>query len=918
MQDELSAATRRALTASDLPEEIQERIFAFISVLPLGADEAYDVALELIAHFEDGLSAGRPSAELLKSFGDERTVVRLIRKTKRRQRPLPRDTEHIMSGDFFLSTLWQYIRYAGRRLAQSPGFTATAVLSLALGIGANTAIFSLVNAVVLKDPPFEKPEELVSVLRTAPDFPYGTFAFPDYEDLRDGTKDVFKGVSASQLLFTQTDRDGGVEMVIGEGVSGSHFPMLGLKAELGRTLLPEDDLAEGAHPVVMLGYGYWQRAFGADPDVVGEEIRLGGRLYKIVGVAPEDYTGSLRGLPAAVFAPLSMAEELFPGGGGDRESRSIQSLLVKARLAPGITMVQAQAVVDGIVDHLLELKLDDFDPETGFLLVPAGDVLTFPGLDPFLHAASWLLMVVVGIVLLIVCTNLASFLLAKGVERRREIAVRVALGAGRRHLMGQLLSETVLLGILGGIAGVLVAFWFLQMLVTADLPLPLPITLDLSMDTTVLGFSIGISLLAGIMLGLVPALHNTRPDVGTTLRDESTGSGGRRRHSIRNTLVVAQVAGSLVVLVTAGLFLRSAQNMDSLDAGFGREPTAILSLFIPTDRYSDEECRVFTQTLLERFRSLPGVEAVGLIGNLHLNAVGRWTESINVDGVEPPPGRGYHVVDFTAVSPRFFEAAGIQVLKGRDFTEHDRSGSPRVVLVNQAFAERFWPGRDPIGQTIRRGDDPDFTVAGVTSNTKVRSLVEPPRPFIYRPYNQVTQRLVYIIARTSIDPEQIALDMLTAGRELDPELWVWEVKTMERLVSAQLFPTRMAALALSAFAVLALALAGIGLYGIVSYAVSRKTREVGIRISLGADHAGMVRLLMGNGMKLVAVGGVIGLAGAYVAARLLTGLLYDVEAFDPTAFVAVPVVLVVTAMLAAYIPARRASRIDPATALRME
>jgi predicted permease len=358
--------------------------------------------------------------------------------------------------------------------------------------------------------------------------------------------------------------------------------------------------------------------------------------------------------------------------------------------------------------------------------------------------------------------------------------------------------------------------------------------------------------------------------------------------------------------------------MQSVAPGFGQEPTAMLSLFVPADRYSEEEGRVFTQTLLERFRELPGVEAVGLVGNLHLNIVTRRRVSINVDGVEPPPGRDYHTVDYSAADPGFFDTAGIRILRGRNFTEHDLPDSPPVVLINQTFAETFWPGQDPVGRRIQRGDSPDYTVVGVTSDAKIRTLGEPPRPFIYRPYNQVNPPFFYVLARTSIDPERTTLDMLAAGRELDPELWVWEAKTMERHLAVQLLPARLTALVLSAFAVLALALASIGMYGIVSYAVSRRTREVGIRMSLGADRAGVIRMLVGSGMKLVAIGGVIGLAIAYGAARLLTGLLHNVSALDPVTFLTVPAVLAGTAMLAAYIPARRASRVDPAAALRME
>jgi predicted permease len=358
--------------------------------------------------------------------------------------------------------------------------------------------------------------------------------------------------------------------------------------------------------------------------------------------------------------------------------------------------------------------------------------------------------------------------------------------------------------------------------------------------------------------------------------------------------------------------------MQTVDPGFGREPTAILSLFVPEDRYSDEEGRVFTRTLLRRFSELPGLEAVGLIGNIHLSTVSRRTLSINVDGIEPPPGREFHIVDYTAVDPGFFDAAGVRILRGRNFNQQDGPESPPTAIVNQTLAERFWPGQDPVGKTIRGGEAPEVIVVGVASNAKIRSLGEPARPFIYRPFSQVEPPFFYVLARTSIDPEQTALEMLAAGRDLDPELWVWEAKTMERHLATQMLPRDLSATVLSVFAVLALVLAAIGLYGIVSYAVSRRTREVGIRMSLGADSTGVIRMLMASGLKLVVIGGVIGLVMAFAAARLVSGLLFNVSSFDLRTFLLVPLVLGTAGMLAAYIPARRASRVDPASALRTE
>jgi predicted permease len=829
-------------------------------------------------------------------------------------------TEHVNGrGDSILTVFLRNLRYAGQRLIQSPVFTCTAILSLALGIGANTAIFSLVNAIILTEPPYEAPEELVNIYMRYPNSEYNPFSYPDYKDLRDGTSEVFSGVAASQIALVQIDREGGVETAAGEVVTGNYFPLLGIEALIGRTLLPEDDVAEGAHPVVMLEHGYWQRAYGGDPDVVGGEIRLGGRSYTIVGVTPKSYTGTFRGLAPAVVAPFMMVDELMPMGMNALENRGTHSAFLKARLEPGVMMARAQAVMDGVAAHLTETAPEDWDLDAGFMLVPTKGVIVVPPFDRFIHAAAWLLMMVVGLVLLMACTNLASFLLARGVDRRKEIALRLALGASRRSLMGQLLTETVLLGLAGGAAGVAVAVGLIRILLSADLPLPVPITLDLGLDGTVLGFNLLVSLLAGVVLGLAPAIQSTKPDVASTLKDESAGGGQRGKLVLRNVLVVAQVAVSLVLLVCAGLFLRSFREVQSVEPGFGREPAAIMTFLVPANRFSEDEGRVFTRTLMERFEQLPGVQAVGLIGNIHLNARGSvYNYSINVEGVEPPPERDFHVVDYSQVVPGFFDAAGIRIVRGRNFNDRDLPDSPPVAIINQVMARRFWPGQDPIGRTIQRADAEDLTVVGVATDAKIRSIGEDPRSFIYRPFSQAYNSFLTVLARTSIDPERTALDLLAAGREFDQELWVWEAKTMKQHLDVQALPARLSAVVLSAFSVLALALAGIGLYGIVSYSVSRRTREVGIRMSLGADRSRVIRTLMGSGMKLVILGSVIGLTIAFLAANVLTSLLFNVSAMDPTTFLLVPLVLAGTAMVAAYVPARRASRVDPAAALRAE
>ena len=813
----------------------------------------------------------------------------------------------------------EILRHAARRLAKNPGFTATAILSLALGIGANTAIFSLVNAVLLRPLPLRAPGELLEVFTSTPDFEYGIFSYPDFEDLRDGTREVFSGVAATRLVLTQADRDGGIETILGEAVSGNFFSLLGVEAQIGRPLLAEDDVSPGAHPVVMLGHDYWQSRHGGDRGVVGDQIRLGGRAYTVVGIAPPDYPGSFRALTAAIFVPLAMINEIQPGDSDELEERDHHSIFVKARMAPGVSLPQVQASADAVAARLRELELDDWDPESRFVFVPRRQVILYPPFDRFVRAASWLLMVVVGLVLLMACVNLASFLLAQSLDRRKEIAVRLALGAQRRGLAGQLLGETALLGLLSGLAGIVLAAVLLRLLLSADLPLPLPVDLDVGLDARVLAFSLAISLAAGLLLGLAPTLQNMRGRLTATLHGESAGSGEGGKHRLRSALVIFQVAISLVLLLGAGLFLRSMKRLQSVDPGFGREPTALFSFLIPATRYDEESGRALARRLVERFEQLPGVEAVGLTDNLHLNVMNTQMMSVNVDGVEPPTGRDAHLADRCGVDPGFFAAAGIEILEGRGFDDGDRPDTPAVAVISRVMARKFWPEGNALGQMIRTGDaDPDLQVVGVASDAKVRSLGEAPRSFVYVALSQRYASFLTAVARTRLDPRSTALELLAAGREIEPELFVWETKSMADHLGIVLLPSRLSAWLLSVFAALALALALIGLYGVVSYAVAQRRREMGIRMTLGADGAAIVRLLTADGLKLVLAGGVLGLGLGAAVTRLLRGLLFEVSALDPPPSPPLPAALAAVGALAAFLPARAASRLDPAAVLRAE
>ena len=525
----------------------------------------------------EGLDAHEARREARLRFGGVERVKEEVREAR---------------GILLLENLVKDVRYGARMLRKRPGFTAVAVLSLAIGIGANTAIFSLVNAIILQEKPYSHPDELVHVYGTSPAIALGALSYPDFEELRDGTADVFSAIAAANLPLLPLDEGAGVGDVVGEAVTGDYFSLFGIQAHLGRVIGREDDVSPGGHPVVMLSHGYWQRRFGSDRDVVGRELRLGGQAYTIIGVTRAEYRGVTPLLKPELIVPMSMYDELV--GWDMRDDRGSHSLFVRARLAPGVALAQADTAVAAVAAALDAGRLEGWDVGDGFNVVPTTDVLVSPSVDPNIRALAWLLMIVVGLVLLLACTNLASFLLARARDRRREVALRLALGASRGALVRQFLTETTLLSLLGGVAGFGLAVGLLRGVERADLPLPFSIrmTLDLSPDATVLAFTCGLSMLAGTLLGIIPAWQGTRADVVTTLKQDSAGGGQLGQVRWRNALVVAQLTLSLVLLVGAGLFLRSAQRLTAVDPGFGREPTALMGVMVPNTRFTADSMRV--------------------------------------------------------------------------------------------------------------------------------------------------------------------------------------------------------------------------------------------------------------------------------------------------------------------------------------
>jgi len=810
------------------------------------------------------------------------------------------------------------LRVGLRSLRKNPGFTAIAVISLAVGIGANTALFSVVNALFIRDYPFEDPQELVRIYSAVPGRePHGSTSYPDVIDMR-SLDDVFAGVGVFDMFFSAVDLGNETVRVAGESISQSLFPMLGIDAAVGRVFRPEEDETPGTHPVALLGYRFWERSFSADPGVVGETIRLAGEPFTVVGVAPE-WLQSLttRSLAADIFVPYMMSAVTTPSDDDSRfRNRDNRNTSVMARLKDGVSLEAAELRL-----QVLAEQLGDAYPETNegrsYRLVSDGDVVLAPDIDTALNSVAVFLMTVVGLVLLLACTNLATFLLARGTDRRKEIAVRLALGARRGTLMRMLLTETMLIALVGGVAGLLLAQWILSVLMSFHPPLPITFTLDLDIDTTVLLFTLGIASATGLLFGLAPALQSTRPAVAPTLSNEA-GTGRRQRFGLRNCLIAVQVALSMVLLVGGGLFLRSLSAAQNVDTGFSLREAGIVYLDMAASRIPRSEYGSMTRELTERAVALPGVDAVTVANDLPL-ALGGSNFAFVVPGVEPPPGADYHRTPISQIDTAYLETMEISLVSGRNFTEQDRPGAPRVIMVSEEAARRYWPGESAVGKTINaRFGDRGYRVVGVVSDVKVETLGEAPRPLLYFPLLQGSGGDLYIVARGRPEATEIAALLRAMLRETDPRLVVMATMTMEDNLSVVLFPSRMAALLLGTFGALALGLATIGLYGVVSFAVSRRTREVGIRMSLGANAGSVIGLVLRGAMAVVTVGGLIGLVLAFGLARLIGQYLIGVAPGDPVTFVGVPLLLASVALFAALVPARRASRIDPIEALRKD
>jgi predicted permease len=808
--------------------------------------------------------------------------------------------------------MFQDLRYGVRMLLKKKSFTVIAVLSLALGTGANTAIFSLINTVLLRPLPIQNPQQLVALNNTAENHLFPTFSYPNYKDFRD-RNDVFSGLIGYRFTPLSLSHDGVNERVWGYEVTGNYFEVLGVDAALGRAMSSDDDRTPGGHPIAVMSYKCWQQRFGRDQSIIGKDVIVNGRSYMVIGVAPQGFYGTEVISAPDLFFPIAMQEQLDLGNNW-LENRSADNIFVQGRLKPGVTTAQAQTQLNAIASQL-EREFPDANEGKRVALSPPGLIgLTLRG--PVLGFAG-LLMAVVGLVLLLACTNLANLLLARATERRREIAVRLALGASRFRLVRQLLTESLLLALAGGALGLLPAFWLVGLAATIKMPPNIPAAIEIFIDYRVFIFTFLLSLATGVLFGLLPALQATKTDLVPALKDE-VSFGGHRRSWLKSSLIVAQISLSLVLLVGGGLMMRALEQAQTINVGFDPQHAVEVAFDLRLQGYESGQGKEFQKRLLERVRALPGVQSAGIADIIPVDLHFSRTQ-VFVDGQPLERRANVPTAMFNRVSPGYFAAMSTRLLQGRDFTEQDDENAPRVAIINETFARRFFPGEDPIGKgfSLGRPGAAKTLVIGVVQDGKYAGLNEDAKPFVGRPLWQSDVGATSLIVRAEGDEQRLKAVVSREVQQLDSHLPMSSATLVEKM-SLPLLPARIAASVLGGFGLLALALAAIGIYGVISYAVSTRTHEIGIRMALGAQKTDVLNLVLGQGMKLTLIGVAIGLSAALALTRLMKALLFGVSATDPATFVFASLLLGGVAFLACYLPARRAAKVDPMVALRHE
>jgi len=822
-----------------------------------------------------------------------------------------------------MASFWQDVRFAFRALGKSPWFAALAIVTLALGIAVNTSVFSIINGFILRPMPVHHPEQLaVLALQQAGDHSLQKFSYPDFVDLRDQSAS-FSDIVAFRLTLGGLAADNRGDHCIITRVSGSYFSTLGVQPALGRLVLPTEGQTPGADPILVLGYSYWQKRFAGNKDILGKHVELNDRPMTIVGVAPQDFHGTYSIVDSDLYVPLSASI-------GTKDESQVQdtwthrgerSLSLMARLKPGVNLKQAQASLNVVAQRIAEQHPDS---DKGISIGAFPEQLSRPDPDPdnSLPAIAAAFMALAALVLLVACFNVTNVLLVRATARQREMAIRAALGAGRARLVRQYLTESLLLAFLGAAGGLVLAYWATRYLSTLSLGTDLPLQLNFMPDFRVYFFAFAAALITGVIVGVFPALRVARRDVSSVLHEGGRGSSdGRRRQFVRGTLVVAQVAGSLVLLIVAGLFIRSLGKAQAIYLGFNPGQVLNFSLDVQQIGYQEVQGRAFYRELESRLRALPGVVSVAQAFSVPMGVMST-SNPVSVEGRPVEAGHQPPVVDYNMVSSGYFDTLRIPVHRGRTFTDADDEKAPEVAIINQTMAKQFWPDQDPLGKRFRTkgASGPFLQVVGVVQDGKYKGVVEDPQPHFYVPLSQSYIELRTFHVRTSVPPETLSIQVQARIRELAPNLSISELQTMNEAlqgINGFLF-YRLGAQLTGTMGLLGLVLAVVGVYSVASYAAVQRTHEIGIRMAIGATPRDILKMVLRQGVGIVGIGLLTGLAAAFAGTRLLADLFYGVTPSDPPTYMAVATLLLVVALLACWIPARRATRVSPLIALRFE
>jgi predicted permease len=818
----------------------------------------------------------------------------------------------------------QDLHYAIRAFFKSPSFAVLSIVTLALGIAVNTTIFSIINGFILRPLPAVHPEQLaVLTLSQGSDKTILGFSYPDYADLRDQSSSSFTDLAAYRVTLSSLVLDKVGDHSIVTRVTGNYFSMLGIQPALGRLIAPTEGQTPGADPVIVLGYSYWQKRFAGSRDIIGKHVELGEHPVTIVGVAPQSFKGTYSIVNSDIYIPLSadITDKSETTVQEQWTSRTYRTFSVMGRLKSGVNLKQAEAALN-VTAQQIAAQHPDTDKGISVRAFPEYRARPEPDADNSLATVAIIFMALAGLVLLVACFNVTNVLLVRATGRQREMAIRSALGAGRRRLIQQYLTESLLLAILGAAFGMIFSYWATQFLTSIPLGTDLPIQLDLLPDTRVFIFAIAAAVLTGIFVGVFPALRVARRDVNVLLHEGGRGSSdGRRRQFARSSLVVAQVAGSLVLLIVAGLFIRSLSKVETAYLGFNPNNVLDFSLDVQQVGYQEVQGREFYHELESRLRTLPGVVSVAQAFTVPMGVISSF-DAVTVEGQHLEPGQQPPSVQNNTVSPQYFETLRIPVHRGRVFTEADDEKAQQVAIINETMAKKLWPNQDAVGRrfSMKANAGPFITVVGIVQDGKYKGVVEDPQPHFYRPFAQQYIPLRTFHVRTLLPPETIAAEVQSQIHALAPTIPISQMETLNQAlqgINGFMF-FRLGAQISSVMGLLGLVLAVVGVYSVASYAAAQRTHEIGIRMAIGATPRDILKMVLRQGFGIVAIGVVVGLAISFAGTRALADMFYGVKSSDPITYSFVAILLLGVALFACWVPAYRATRVSPITALRID